>query len=175
MRTVTTRSARPVDSALLANFAVEATLPLRERQLADYCRTRKLGALEIKTRGVDVDPNNYCMDPEAAEAAITERTRAIIPVHLGAHMTDMDAIMALARELGGESWVVKAQVHAGGRGKAGGIKVALITTATGLAIAIPINIAHNYFVDRVDRIVIDMEESAQKMIDAVHAVERGTG
>ena len=32
----------------------------------------------------------------------------------------------------------------------------------------------DYFVDRVDRIVIDMEESAQKMIDAVHAIERGT-
>ena len=58
---------------------------------------------------------------------------------------------------------------------AGGIKVALITTAFGLTIAIPISVAHNYFVDRVDRIVIDMEESAQKMIDAVHAVERGTG
>lgn len=56
---------------------------------------------------------------------------------------------------------------------AGGIKVALITTAAGLSIAIPINIAHNYFVTRVDRIVIDMEESAQKMIDAVHAIERG--
>jgi biopolymer transport protein ExbB len=55
---------------------------------------------------------------------------------------------------------------------AGGIKVALITTATGLAIAIPINIMHNYFVTRVDRLVIDMEESAQKMIDAVHAHER---
>lgn len=55
---------------------------------------------------------------------------------------------------------------------AGGIKVALVTTATGLAIAIPINIAHNYFVTRVDRLVIDMEESAQKMIDAVHAHER---
>jgi biopolymer transport protein ExbB len=51
---------------------------------------------------------------------------------------------------------------------AGGIKVALITTATGLAIAIPINIAHNYFVTKVDRLVIDMEESAQKMIDALH-------
>jgi len=58
---------------------------------------------------------------------------------------------------------------------AGGIKVALITTASGLTIAIPISVAHNYFVDRVDRIVIDMEESAQKMIDAVHAVERGAG
>jgi len=54
---------------------------------------------------------------------------------------------------------------------AAGIKVALITTAAGLSIAIPINIAHNYFVTRVDRLVIDMEESAQKMIDAVHAVE----
>jgi biopolymer transport protein ExbB len=51
---------------------------------------------------------------------------------------------------------------------ASGIKIALITTATGLAIAIPINIAHNYFVTRVDRLVIDMEESAQKMVDALH-------
>lgn len=47
---------------------------------------------------VDVDPDNYCMDPKAAEAAITERTKAIIPVHLGAQMTDMDAIMALAEK-----------------------------------------------------------------------------
>ncbi|MGH7504073.1 MAG: MotA/TolQ/ExbB proton channel family protein [Longimicrobiales bacterium] len=55
---------------------------------------------------------------------------------------------------------------------AGGIKVALITTAAGLTIAIPINVMHNYFVTRIDRLVIDMEESAQKMIDAVHAEER---
>jgi biopolymer transport protein ExbB len=56
---------------------------------------------------------------------------------------------------------------------AGGIKVALITTASGLAIAIPINIMHNYFVTRVDRLVIDMEESAQKMIDTLHEMEIG--
>jgi len=54
---------------------------------------------------------------------------------------------------------------------AAGIKVALITTAAGLTIAIPINIAHNYFVSRIDRLVLDMEESAQKMIDALHATE----
>ena len=47
---------------------------------------------------VDVDPNSYCLDPQAVEAAITERTKAIIPVHLAAHMTDMDAIMALAEK-----------------------------------------------------------------------------
>jgi biopolymer transport protein ExbB len=51
---------------------------------------------------------------------------------------------------------------------AGGIKVALITTAAGLTIAIPINIFHNYFVTRIDRLVIDMEESAQRLIDALH-------
>lgn len=47
---------------------------------------------------VDVDPETYCIDPKAAEAAITGRTRAIIPVHLAAQMADMDAIMALAEK-----------------------------------------------------------------------------
>ncbi len=54
---------------------------------------------------------------------------------------------------------------------AGGIKVALITTATGLTIAIPISIFHNYFVTKIDRLVIDMEESAQRLIDALHQRE----
>ena len=54
---------------------------------------------------------------------------------------------------------------------AGGIKVALITTASGLAVAIPMNIAHNYFVTQVDRMVLDMEESAQKMVDAIHQID----
>ncbi len=47
---------------------------------------------------VDVDPENYCIDPEAIKAAVTEKTRAIIPVHLAAQMADMDAIMAIAEE-----------------------------------------------------------------------------
>ncbi len=54
---------------------------------------------------------------------------------------------------------------------AGGIKVALTTTAAGLIIAIPVSISHNYFVARIDSLVIDMEESAQKMIDMLHAME----
>lgn len=54
---------------------------------------------------------------------------------------------------------------------AGGIKVALITTAAGLVIAIPVSIAHNYFVSRIDRLVIDMEESAQRTIDHLHQMD----
>ena len=54
---------------------------------------------------------------------------------------------------------------------AGGIKIALTTTAAGLVIAIPVSIAHNYFVSRIDSLVIDMEESAQKMVDAIASIE----
>ncbi len=46
----------------------------------------------------DINPENYCLDPQAVEASITPRTKAIIPVHLGAQMADMDAIMALAEK-----------------------------------------------------------------------------
>ncbi len=58
---------------------------------------------------------------------------------------------------------------------ASGIKIALTTTAAGLAIAIPVSIAHNYFVSRIDHLVIDMEESAQKMIDALFSMQAGQG
>jgi biopolymer transport protein ExbB len=56
---------------------------------------------------------------------------------------------------------------------AGGIKVALLTTAAGLMIAIPVSIGHNYFVAKIDSLVIDMEESAQKMVDTLHAIDTG--
>jgi len=45
---------------------------------------------------VDVDPMHYCIDPDALEAAITDRTRAIIVVHLANQVADMDRIMEIA-------------------------------------------------------------------------------
>lgn len=53
---------------------------------------------------------------------------------------------------------------------AGGIKVALLTTATGLLIAIPVNIAYNFFVSRIDTLIIDMEQGAQKVLDLAYAL-----
>lgn len=49
---------------------------------------------------VDVDPDTYCLDPAAIEAAITPRTKAIIPVHMAGHVADMDAIAAIAQRYG---------------------------------------------------------------------------
>jgi len=55
------------------------------------------GALPVM---VDVLPETWTIDPDLAEAAITERTKAILPVHLGHQMADMDRIMEIARKHG---------------------------------------------------------------------------
>ena len=49
---------------------------------------------------VDVEPEHLTMDPARLEAAITPRTKAIIPVHLYGHPAPMDAILAIARRHG---------------------------------------------------------------------------
>ncbi|HYP25625.1 MAG TPA: DegT/DnrJ/EryC1/StrS family aminotransferase [Blastocatellia bacterium] len=49
---------------------------------------------------VDIKPDTYCIDADAIENAITERTRAIIPVHMAGHPVDMDAILELAQKYG---------------------------------------------------------------------------
>ncbi len=56
---------------------------------------------------------------------------------------------------------------------AGGISEALITTATGLSVAIPSLMFHRYFTGRVDRLVIAMEEEALKMVEVMQG-ERET-
>ena len=49
---------------------------------------------------VDIDPMNYNISPEAVEAAITDKTSAIIPVHNGGYPADMDRIMEISEKHG---------------------------------------------------------------------------
>jgi len=44
----------------------------------------------------DIDPTTYCIDPKSIERCVTPRTRAIIPVHFGGFVCDMDAILEIA-------------------------------------------------------------------------------
>jgi dTDP-4-amino-4,6-dideoxygalactose transaminase len=52
-----------------------------------------LGAVPVF---VDVDPNTYCLDAKLIEKAITPKTKAILPVHLGMRFADMDEILRIA-------------------------------------------------------------------------------
>ena len=59
----------------------------------------------------DIDPLTYCLDPKSVEAAITERTAAIMPVHLYGHPADVTALGALAQAHGLQLFEDAAQAH----------------------------------------------------------------
>ncbi|HWB85196.1 MAG TPA: DegT/DnrJ/EryC1/StrS family aminotransferase [Bryobacteraceae bacterium] len=73
---------------------------------ATYCATVNPvllhGALPVF---VDTDPETFQMDASKIEAAITPRTKGIIPVHLGGAAADMDTIMAIAKKH--SLWVIE--------------------------------------------------------------------
>ena len=77
----------PGDEVLVADFTFPAT-----GHSVLYC-----GAHPVF---VDVDPGTYNIDPEMIVEKITDRTKAIIPVHTFGQTTDMDPIMEIARENG---------------------------------------------------------------------------
>jgi biopolymer transport protein ExbB len=58
---------------------------------------------------------------------------------------------------------------------ASGISEALITTATGLMVAIPATIGYNYFVSAIDRFVIEMEETSAELIEELDRMRTGAG
>jgi len=55
---------------------------------------------------------------------------------------------------------------------AGGIKVSLLTTASGLIVAVPINITYNFFVTRIDALIVNMEQGAQKTLNLAWELEQ---
>ncbi len=54
-----------------------------------------------------------------------------------------------------------------------GIQEALITTATGLIIAVPVTIMHNFFVSQIDRFIIEMEEASATVVNELIEMESG--
>jgi dTDP-4-amino-4,6-dideoxygalactose transaminase len=62
--------------------------------------TSMMTSMGLKPVFVDIDPDTYNIDPEKIEAAITERTKAIVPVHLYGQPAEMDAILDIAERHG---------------------------------------------------------------------------
>ncbi len=62
-----------------------------------FCSTcNVIEHLHAKPVLIDIEPQTMCMDPKLIEAAITSKTKAIMPVHYAGHPADMDAIQAIA-------------------------------------------------------------------------------
>lgn len=76
---------KPGDEVITPSFTYVAT-------------TEVIALLKLKPIFVEVDTKTFCLDPDAVRAAITSKTKAIVPVHLYGHSADMDQIMDIAKE-----------------------------------------------------------------------------
>ena len=76
---------KPGDEVITATFTYVATAEV-------------IALLGLKPVLVDVDEDTFGLNPEQVKAAITPKTKAIVPVHLFGQCADMDAIMAIAKE-----------------------------------------------------------------------------
>ena len=75
----------PGDEVITADFTFAATVEV-------------ISLLRLKPVLVDVDPQTFNIDPKAIEAAITAKTKAIIPVHLFGQTADMETINQIAKK-----------------------------------------------------------------------------
>ena len=94
---------KPGDEVIVPSFTFAATANA----------VRLAGAVPVF---VDIEVDSFCIDPAAVEAAVTPRTRAVMPVHLYGHPAAMGALMEIATRHG--LWVVEdaAQAHAASLG-----------------------------------------------------------
>ena len=76
---------QPGDEVITPSFTYVAT-------------TEVIALLKLKPVFVEVNPRTFCVDPEAIRKAITPKTKAIVPVHLYGHASEMEEIMSIANE-----------------------------------------------------------------------------
>ena len=76
---------KPGDEVITPSFTYIAT-------------TEVMALLGLKPVFVEVDTDTFCIDPNTIHAAITEKTKAIVPVHLYGQAANMDAIMHIAKQ-----------------------------------------------------------------------------
>lgn len=76
---------KPGDEVITASFTFVATAEV-------------IGLLQLTPVLVDVDPDTFNIDVDAIRAAITPKTKAIVPVHLFGQAAPMEEIMAIAKE-----------------------------------------------------------------------------
>ncbi|MGB1239689.1 MAG: MotA/TolQ/ExbB proton channel family protein [Pseudomonadales bacterium] len=120
--------------------------------------------------------NSANLSRERMQESIQETAASVIH-NLERYLTALGTIAAITPLLGLLGTVIGmikvfSEIMIQGTGNAnvlaGGISEALITTAAGIAVAIPSLIFHRYFHRKVDSLVIEMEQQAVRLVDAMH-------
>lgn len=139
-------------------------------KMRDLKNSSALG--EILTAGL----LNHQFGREAMKASIDEAGRAIV-IRLERFLNPLGSIALVAPLIGllgtvigmiKVFTVIRIQGVGNADALAGGISEALITTAAGMAVAIPAVVFHRYFTRKVEELVTDMEQEALKMVDVLH-------
>ncbi|MRX26812.1 MotA/TolQ/ExbB proton channel family protein [Kangiella sp. HZ709] len=139
-------------------------------KMRDLKNSSALG--EVLTAGL----LNHQFGREAMKASINEAGRGIV-IRLERFLNTLGSIALVAPLLGLLGTVIGmikvfTVIRLEGVGNAdalaGGISEALITTAAGMAIAIPTLVLHRYFTRKVEELVTEMEQEALKMVDVLH-------
>ncbi len=139
-------------------------------KMRDLKNSSALG--EVLTAGL----LNHQFGRESMKASINEAGRGIV-IRLERFLNTLGSIALVAPLLGLLGTVIGmikvfTVIRLEGVGNAdalaGGISEALITTAAGMAIAIPTLVFHRYFTRKVEELVTEMEQEALKMVDVLH-------
>ncbi len=109
---------------------------------------------------------------EAASHAIHEMERYLNPLGTIATITPLLGLLGTVIGMIRVFSDIMIQGTGNAQVLAGGISEALITTASGLCVAIPALIMHRYFHRRVDTIVVELERQSIKLVDALHSERR---
>ncbi|GAA4354738.1 MotA/TolQ/ExbB proton channel family protein [Kangiella marina] len=139
-------------------------------KMRDLKNSSELG--EVLTAGL----LNHQYGRESMKASINEAGRAVV-VRLERYLNTLGSIALVAPLLGLLGTVIgmikvftvmRVEGVGNADALAGGISEALITTAAGMAVAIPTLVLHRHFIRRVEELVTDMEQEALKMVDVLH-------
>jgi biopolymer transport protein ExbB len=157
-------SQRLLEQISAAPKGVEGTIDLADETQGPVAAILSSGLRRVRDRGhSDADIEKAVSTTGSIELGFLERGLIVLATvaNVAPMMGFLGTVVGMIAAFGAvaEAGQIEASLVAGG------IKVALITTATGLTIAIPVNIAYNFFVTRIDRLIIDMERGAEAVLD----------
>lgn len=170
-------------TAIMPDDLVSRIWQLHRRQLLNDDRIAEIREGSALGRMLAAGLVNRCHSREVMKEAIQDTGRQVV-ADLERYLNTLGTIAAVTPLLGLlgtvlgmiEVFAVIMEAGVGNPGVlAGGISQALITTASGLSVAIPTLMFYRYFDNRVDKLIVAMEEQALRLIEVMQGEREAAG